>query len=89
MRRLEALGASRTDVGQDSEAAEKARKSMFVRESVMVGGRALTLETGRTLNYLSSGDENRKLSSLYLGILNRMGVKSDRFGDATAALEKL
>jgi hypothetical protein len=56
---------------------------------VTAGGLGGMLETGRTLNYLNSGDENRKLSSLYLSILNRMGVKSDRFGDATAGLEKL
>ena len=56
---------------------------------VTAGGLGGTLETGRTLNYLNSGDENRKLSSLYLSILNRMGVKADRFGDATAGLEKL
>ncbi len=56
---------------------------------VAAGGLGGTLETGRALSYLSSGDENRKLSSLYLSILNRMGVKVDRFGDATAGLEKL
>jgi hypothetical protein len=56
---------------------------------VTAGGLGRTIETGRTLNYLNSGDENRKLSSLYLGILHRMGVKSDRFGDATAGLEEL
>jgi hypothetical protein len=56
---------------------------------VTAGGLGGTIETGRTLNYLNSGDENRKLSSLYLGILHRMGVKSERFGDATAGLEKL
>ena len=56
---------------------------------IAAGGLGGTLQTGRTLNYLTAGDENRKLSSLYLGILNRMGVKSDRFGDATGVLEKL
>ena len=32
------------------------------------------------------GDENRKLCSLYLSLLDRMGVPRDRFGDATAPL---
>jgi hypothetical protein len=56
---------------------------------VMAGGLSGTIQTGRTLNYLNSGDENRKLSSLYLTILNRMGVKLDQFGDADAQLEDL
>ncbi len=56
---------------------------------VSAGGLGGTIETGRTLNYLSAGDENRKLSSLYLDIMSRMGVKLDHFGDATAGLEKL
>ena len=41
-----------------------------------------TLQTGRTLNYLDAGDDNRKICSLYLSIMDRMGVKLDRFGDA-------
>jgi hypothetical protein len=56
---------------------------------VTAGGLGGTIETGRTLSYLSAGDENRKLSALYLSILNRMGVSVDRFGDATAGLERL
>ena len=31
---------------------------------------------------LPAGDENRKVCSLYLGIMDRMGVKLDHFGDA-------
>lgn len=56
---------------------------------VTAGGLGGTLETGRVLDYLTAGDENRKLSSLYLSILQRMGVKADSFGDATAPLERL
>jgi hypothetical protein len=56
---------------------------------VMAGGLSGAIQTGRTLNYLNSGDENRKLSSLYLTILNRMGVNLDRFGDADTQLENL
>ena len=33
----------------------------------------------------SRGDENRKLCSLYLSLMDRMGVKLDRFGDAVDA----
>ena len=37
----------------------------------------------------SSGDENRKLCSLYLSLMDRMGVKADRFGDADTRLARL
>jgi hypothetical protein len=47
------------------------------------------LETGRTLDYLYKGDDNRKLCSLYLSIMDRMGVTLDRFGDSEARLEGL
>ena len=36
-----------------------------------------------------SGDENRKLCSLYLSLMDRMGVKLDRFGDADTRLAGL
>ncbi len=45
-----------------------------------------TLESGRVLDYSKSGDENRKLCSLYLSIMDRMGVKLDKFGDADTRL---
>jgi hypothetical protein len=44
------------------------------------------LQTGRTLDYLEAGDDNRKMSSLYLSIMDRMGVKLDTFGDADSRL---
>lgn len=56
---------------------------------VMAGSLGGSIETGRTLDYQSAGDDNRKLSALYLTILDRMGVKLDRFGDATTHLERL
>jgi hypothetical protein len=56
---------------------------------VLAGGLGGTLETGRALNYLKSGDDNRKMCSLYLSIMDRMGIKLDRFGDSTTRLEKL
>src|SRR6187431_1330135 len=48
---------------------------------LLAGGLGGTLETGRVLDYTKNGDENRKLCSLYLSIMDRMGVKLDRFGD--------
>jgi hypothetical protein len=48
-----------------------------------------TLQSGRVLDYTGAGDPNRKLCSLYLSMMNRMGVKLDRFGDANAPLADL
>jgi hypothetical protein len=56
---------------------------------VTAGGLSGTLETGRSLNYLNAGDGNRKVCSLYLGIMDRMGVKLDSFGDASTRLQGL
>ena len=56
---------------------------------VLLGGLGGTLETGRVLDCLGRGDEDRKLCSLYLSLMNRMGVRADRFGDATAPLTGL
>jgi hypothetical protein len=46
-----------------------------------------TLETGRVLDYTLAGDENRKLCSFYLSLMDRMGVTLDRFGDAATRLD--
>ena len=48
-----------------------------------------TLKTGRMLDYLDKGDENRKACSLHLSLMDRMGVKLDKFGDATTRLTEL
>ena len=56
---------------------------------VLAGGLGGTLQTGRTLNYLEAGDENRKMCSLYLSLMDRMGIKLDRFGDAQTRLANL
>jgi hypothetical protein len=45
-----------------------------------------TLQTGRVLDYTNNGNDNRKLCSLYLSLMDRMGVKLDRFGDADTRL---
>ncbi len=46
-----------------------------------------TIQTGRVLDYTNAGDENRKLCSLYLSLMDRMNVKLDKFGDADTRLE--
>jgi hypothetical protein len=56
---------------------------------LLTGGLGGTLQTGRVLNYLGKGDDDRKLCSMYLSIMDRMGVKLDRFGDADARLAGL
>ena len=56
---------------------------------VMAGGLGGRLETGRSLDYLYDGDDNRKVCSLYLSIMDRMGVQLDRFGDADTRLAGL
>jgi hypothetical protein len=56
---------------------------------VTAGSLGGTLTTGRALDYLPAGDDNRKLCSLYLSLMDRMGVKLDRFGDADQRLAGL
>jgi hypothetical protein len=56
---------------------------------LLVGGLSGALETGRVLDYHERGDENRKLCSLYLSLMQRMDVKLDRFGDAETPLAGL
>lgn len=56
---------------------------------VLAGGLGGTLETGRSLSYLKASEENRKMCSLYLSLMDRYGVKQDRFGDSDSRLERL
>ena len=44
------------------------------------------LETGRVLNYRDEGDGNRKLCSLDLSLMDRLGVNLPHFGDADTRL---
>jgi hypothetical protein len=56
---------------------------------VTAGGLGGTLKTGRALEYLYAGDDNRRLCSLYLSLMDRMGVHLDHFGDATTRLASI
>ncbi len=56
---------------------------------VLTGGLGGTLQTGRTLNYLKDSDDNRKMCSLYLSLMDRFDLKLDKFGDAQTRLERL
>lgn len=48
-----------------------------------------TLESGRVLDYYDSAADQRRLCSLYLSLMDRMGVELDSFGDATTRLTRL
>lgn len=51
-----------------------------------VGRLGGALETGRVLDYQNAGDDNRKLCSLHLSIMDKMGVTLPKFGDAETKL---
>ena len=56
---------------------------------VLAGGLGGTLQNGRSLNYLGEPAENRKMCSLYLSLMDRMGVTLDHFGDADSRLARI
>jgi hypothetical protein len=57
---------------------------------VVLAGRAGgELQTGRVLDYMVKGNDGRRACSLYLSLMDRMGVKLDRFGDTDQRLPKL
>ena len=56
---------------------------------LLAGGLGGTLSTGRVLDYTGQDDDSRKLCSLYLSLMDRMGVKLKQFGDADTTLAGL
>ena len=55
---------------------------------VLLCGRAGgQLKTGRVLDYLES--DNRKISSLYLSLMGKMGLHLDKFGDSSQPLAEI
>jgi len=56
---------------------------------VLAGGLGGTLQTGRTLNYLNASEDNRKMCSLYLSLMDRFDVELEQFGDSQTRLERL
>ncbi len=54
---------------------------------LLAGGGGGTIKGGRMLDY--SKRENRKLCRLHLAVMERMGMKMDKFGDAETALSDL
>lgn len=56
---------------------------------LLTGGLGGTLKTGRVLNYLEAGPDNRKMCSLYLSLMDRFGIKLKEFGDSETRLANL
>ncbi len=56
---------------------------------LLTGGLGGRLETGRVLDYIGKNDEDRKLCSMYLSLMDRMDVRLDHFGDAETRLSGL
>jgi Protein of unknown function (DUF1552) len=56
---------------------------------IVLAGHAGGLQTGRILDYVDKGAEHRRACSLYLSIMDTMGVKLDRFGDSSDRLPGL
>jgi hypothetical protein len=54
---------------------------------VLLGRGGGTLATGRVLNY--QGQANRRMCSLYLSLLEKFGIRLDRFGDSTERLAEV
>ncbi len=48
-----------------------------------------TLKTGRVLDYKSKPNDDRRACSLYLSLMDRMGVQLDKFGDTSKRLTDL
>ena len=55
---------------------------------IILAGRAGgTLKTGRVLDYMAPGDnDKRRACSLYLSLIDRMGVEMDAVGDSRERL---
>ena len=56
---------------------------------VLAGRGGGSLKTGRILDYLDKDNKDRRACSLYLSLMDRMGVTLDRFGDADTRLANL
>lgn len=56
---------------------------------VLAGRGGGSLRSGRVLDYLGRGDDHRRACSLYLSLMDRMGVHFDRLGDTDRRLVDL
>ena len=92
--------ASKLDAIQEGERTALDNSMIMICSSMMVGGHDNSqlpvaivgraggqLKTGRTLNYLEK--PNRKMASLYLRMMDMMGVRLDEFGDSNERLTEV
>jgi hypothetical protein len=56
---------------------------------VLAGGAGGALQRGRVLNYLDKGNDERRACSLFLSLMDVMGVRQERFGDSDRRLTGL
>ncbi|MEX2260741.1 MAG: hypothetical protein WD696_02255 [Bryobacteraceae bacterium] len=56
---------------------------------MIVGRRTGGLGPFRVLNYFDTGDDNRRACSLYLSLMDRIGMQLERFGDTGQRLTDL
>ncbi|MBX5494975.1 MAG: DUF1552 domain-containing protein [Bryobacteraceae bacterium] len=56
---------------------------------ILLAGRGGGLKPGRVLDYLDKGDDNRRACSLYLTLMDKMGVHLERFGDTDKRLTEI
>jgi hypothetical protein len=56
---------------------------------VLAGRAGGALRTGRILDYLDRGDDHRRACSLFLSLMDLMGVRLERFGDSETRLAGL
>ena len=99
---LQQLGyiASKLDAIQEGERTALDNSMIMYCSSMLTGGHDATnlpvvivgraggkLETGRVLDYLDK--PNRKMCSLYLSMLDKVGIHLDKFGDSTERLAEV
>ena len=99
---LQQLGyiASKLDAIQEGERTALDNSMIMYCSSMLTGGHDATnlpvvivgraggkLETGRVLDYLDK--PNRKMCSLYLSMLDKVGIHLDLFGDSTERLAEV
>lgn len=54
---------------------------------VIAGKAGGAMKTGRVIDYSKKGNDDRRACSMYLSMMDRMGVKLDRFGDSDKRLD--
>ncbi len=56
---------------------------------MLLAGRGGGLKPGQIIDYREKGNDNRRACSLYLSLMDRMGVELDKFGDTSKRLVEI